>query len=264
MFPIIQHRDQLWKLGGSSDRATEYGWRSNQNACHLPFQYGLGLDEGTMARDVLYALSDVFRLSAASEGQTLNLVQRLIAEAVDASEVNPRNAAPIVSLRSLSKALEEHITGLSATVLLLRDRDHSEWPRAIEPDHKTKGDRMASLLLRDFEHLLQRAEMLSKSCQEGVRSVSAAVERRRATQAESAMLLGCILAPAALTTSGFGMNFTFIENDNIGTFFAVLVPLMFATFFLWWVLYKMWLSKLWKALKPFVQCMRTLQNCTSN
>ena len=222
MFPIIQHREYLALSNtspntevSSSPEPTQ-SWEANQNACLLPFQYGQFLNKSTMADDALYALSDVFRLSATSEGQFLNLVHEQIEHELEVSRhANPTNAS-MLNLRYLRGILENHITKLTEIVLFLKNHDQIPWPRPPpESSERVEADRMQNTLLNDFSHLHRRLERLSRSCHEGMQSLanSAAFQESakavaNATRVECLTLLATIFVPLSFTSSAFGMNFS--------------------------------------------------------
>lgn len=55
-----------------------------QNACKLLFEIGRFLNTEPMVADALYALSDVFRFSAVSHSQVLNLITEVLEQEVTA------------------------------------------------------------------------------------------------------------------------------------------------------------------------------------
>ena len=262
MLPVIQHRDYLAPWNGITTAGTSpeprQPWQAEQNACLLPFQYGEFLRKETMLHDALYTLSDVFRLSAASEGQFLNLAHDLIEHEMEVSRDKGLNQASILNLRYLRKILDHHITSLTETVLLLADRDQLEWPTAAPGSvHRTEADRMASVLLRDFTHLRQRAERFSRSCQEGIQSLANDAAFQESTKAvanaarvERLTLLATVFVPLSFTCSLFGMNFAvFGQGDvSIWIFFPVAAGIVAVAFFSWYVAVPSWWPSIWARL----------------
>ncbi|KAI9154908.1 hypothetical protein HJFPF1_07468 [Paramyrothecium foliicola] len=263
MFPIIQHRDNLALAKGpgrpyvSSQASVGHAtlWQANQNACLLPFQYGNFLDHDIMKHDALYALSDVFRLSAASENQFLNLVEDLKEHEMEVSRNKSLNQASMLNLRYLRKILDDHITRITETALLLSDWEQLQWPRAA-PDspYRAEADRTAVLVLRDFTHLKQRAERLSKACQEGIQSlandaafqesVKAVANARRVGRLTT---LATVFVPLTFTSSIFGMNFADFGQGHLSiwVFFPVAAGIMALTYLSWYMVAPSWLARVW-------------------
>jgi Mg2+ and Co2+ transporter CorA len=155
------------------------------------------------------------------------------------------NQASILNLGYLRKILDDHVTGLTETVLLLTDRDQLEWPRApVGLPQRATADRMGNVLLRDFTQLSQRAERLSKSCQKGIQSLAndaafkeSAKSVQNAGRLERLTLLATIFVPLTFTCSLFGMNFAVFGQGtlSIWIFFPVAVGMVAATFLLWYL-----------------------------
>lgn len=196
-----------------------------------------------MADDALYALSDVFRLSATSEGQFLNLVHEQIEHELEVSRhANPTNAS-MLNLRYLRGILENHITKLTEIVLFLKNHDQIPWPRAPpESPERVETDRMQNTLLNDFSHLHRRSERLSRSCHEGMQSLanSAAFQESakavaNATRVERLTLLATIFVPSSFTSSAFGMNFSvFGQGDlSLWVFFPTAAAVMGISYLIW-------------------------------
>ncbi|SPO03434.1 uncharacterized protein DNG_06117 [Cephalotrichum gorgonifer] len=248
MLPIIQHRDCLAfhsDVHSTADTsATAQTWEANQNACLLPFQFGKFLKRDILAHDALYALSDVFRLSAASEGQFLNLMDRQIEHELEISRNSTPKNSSILNLRYLARLLEDHLTKLTEMVLLLESQDHLGWPRAAPgSDHRVEADRMRKLLLGDFSHLRHKAERLRENCRGGVQSLahtSSLQESERAMANAQRVgrltLLATIFVPLSCTCSAFGMNFAvFGQGDlNIWIFFPTAAGVMLISFLIWY------------------------------
>ncbi|KFA56328.1 hypothetical protein S40293_11253 [Stachybotrys chartarum IBT 40293] len=159
-----------------------------QNACKLPFEIERLLNTETMGADALYALSDVFRFSAASHNQVLNLVAE---ETVD--------------------SIAAEASGLA---LLLADRERLLLPKAAEGTQpRADTDRMARLLLCDFQAVQRRAEDISKPCDHAIQSlINDATARQSAAALETVQrierltALAAVFLPLTLAASLLGMN----------------------------------------------------------
>ncbi len=249
MFPVIQHRDRLAlqndtaAASSGESRATAH-WEANQNSCLLPHQYGRFLNEKVMYCDTLYALGDIFRLSAASERQFLNLLRELLDREVELTRRAPLTNVSMLNLRYFRKVLEAHITRLTDTVLLLGSRDKLDWPRATpgSPEWE-EAERFASMLLQDFSQLHRDAERLSVSFGDSIQSLAnnAAFQESvkavdNARRVERLTLLATVFLPLTLTCSIFGMNFSlFGQGDlSIWVYFPTAVVVVGASFLLWY------------------------------
>ncbi|TGO51361.1 hypothetical protein BOTNAR_0359g00110 [Botryotinia narcissicola] len=247
MLPILQHRDYLSLCNDRSQEAIPPAliqpWEANQNACLLPFQYGRFLDKEILYHDALYAISDVFRLSAASEAKFLNIINDVINHELEVSK--NLNKASMVNLQYLRRLIDNHIDGIKETVLVLSSQDQFAWPRA-GPGTNQHGvaDGMRGLLLNDFLHLSQRAELLSKGCQKGMQSLvntaafqEAAKGVANAQRVEQLTLLATIFVPLTFTCSIFGMNFAVFGQGELQLwiFAPVAAGVVALSYALWYV-----------------------------
>lgn len=114
-------------------------WEASQNAARLPFEYGRQLDAGVARRDALYALHDVFRLSAASELHFVNLA-------------GEQSQAALRNLRHLKALVDAHAARVGDVAALLARRDGLDWLQA-------EGAPAA------------RLEKLSSACRDGMQAM---------------------------------------------------------------------------------------------
>jgi len=259
MFPIIQHRDYLAlenkALGLQSNPSTAHPtlWEANQNACLLPFQFGQFLDQNLLPQDTLYALSDVFRLSAASESQFLNLIHDQIDHELRIS--SKIDNASMVNLRYLKTILGDHINSLTDTIMVLSSQDQFAWPSAGPGTVQRKAaDSMRSILLGDFSHIRQRAERLSNSCQKGMQSLVSTADYQEsvkgvanAERVEKLTLLATIFIPLSFTCSLFGMNFSVFGQGHVSiwVFFPTAAVVLILSYILWYIASWMLSSRFW-------------------
>lgn len=246
MLPIIQHRDYLSLRnkpeGNWATSPSTQVWAANQNCCLLPFQYGQFLNKEMLSNDAMYALSEVFRLSAASEAQFLNLMRDQIEHELEIS--TKLDNASMVNLRYLKKILDDHASRLAETVLVLSSQDQFAWPRAaLNSDEREDADCVKRRLLIDFKYLLQRTETLSTSCEKGMQSlVNTAAFRESAKSVANAervgqlTLLGTIFVPLSFTCSAFGMNFKVFGQGELAMwiFFPTAAGVMLILYLLWY------------------------------
>lgn len=100
-----------------------------QSASLLPFKYAQFLDHEIASRDTLFALADIFRFSAYSETQLLNLMAVVI-EDVIRSRNNLEHAAadPIDTLLDYKMLLDRHLQRLQENLRTIRRRNKSDCP----------------------------------------------------------------------------------------------------------------------------------------
>ena len=128
--------------------------------------------------------------------------------------------ASMVNLRYLRKVLNDHISRLTETILVLKCQDQFAWPRAAPGSvQRDNTDSMRSILLSDFSYLCHRAEELSTRCQKGMQSLvnAAAFEESakgvaNAERVEQLTFLATIFVPLSFTCSAFRMNFETLDK----------------------------------------------------
>ncbi|KPM44205.1 hypothetical protein AK830_g2373 [Neonectria ditissima] len=218
-------------------------WEANQNACLLPFQYARFLVPEIAQQDAMYALGDVFRVSAAAEQQFLNLMQSLLDREMEPTLRGPFDGDPMLDLRYYKKIVDEHTTRIAQTLLLLRSRDELNWPRA--PAATPQGHeaaRFTAMLYRDFAYLHQRAESLSDSLQNSMQSLANNATFQESVKAvanaervERLTLLATIFLPLTFTCSAFGMNFSAFGQGELSLWIYAPTAAVVITFsFLLW------------------------------
>ena len=198
----------------SANRKAAEEWKAAQNICLLPFQYGSRLDKELARRDVLYALSELFRFAASAEMQLLNLLQSRIEHElsfVGNQDFGRYHSVSLLNLRYIKTQLTPLAQRLAETVSILQNHHSLDWPRA---ENSATAERAAVLLLADFEYLLQRADMLARECERGMTTLansSALEESRRsahlAMRVQRLTLIATIFIPLSFACSFWGMNF---------------------------------------------------------
>lgn len=189
--------------------------------------------------DPIYALSDIFRFSAHSENQFLNMVKLHISRET-AGETS--NGHALDNLRYTKNLIDHHSTRIHQAVLFLRSRELLEWPRTQDPVCSAVAAKDIRLLLSDFGYLGERAEMLSRACDQGIDSVinqsvfEVSVKGlENAHDVQRLTVLATMFIPMAFTASLFGMNFKELQDLSIWVFFAtaVVVVILAAIGFYW-------------------------------
>lgn len=232
LVPIFQHRTDPSDESSSSTQESSQGpsslaqgapgpassarsstLRAHQNSTLLPNQLGRGLDKALMRDDALYALSDLFHLSAAAENQVLYGIQVEVENELRIARGEKLNPAATTNLAHLKLIVDEHLKSLTETATILANWDVLGWPSAGE--NATVKDK-ARLLLENFVHLKGCAGKISSDCQEAINSLTAEATRREG--AKNALFTCClalstfVFTPFILVTAVFGMNFSEMEN----------------------------------------------------
>ncbi|KAK3326198.1 hypothetical protein B0H66DRAFT_150527 [Apodospora peruviana] len=234
---------------------------------HLPHQYGVTLQPEMAGVDLTYALSELFFFAASNESQLLNLVGQRIQYLVDQHKGQESLAMDELNycMRLLQTAVanlqnvSEFLAGTAATTDIQGStatngsvdlagpasptgfsspsKAHSTAanPTAGAINHPPRtheaAAEAASMLTRDFEALLRRAEQLLGQARDGMAFISSRVmleESRRAMSKADRLarltLLAFFFLPLSLTASLFGMNFRELEDLSIWVMFVTLVP----------------------------------------
>jgi hypothetical protein len=199
----------------------------------------------TMRANPFYALTELFRFSAFSENQFLNLMeQKIIPDA--GYQVLKQETPTLSNLLYFQEILEAHIVRIKDTVKVIRDKG-SHWTSSCEKgspvgplstSQRTKADTAASMLLEDFEYLLERAETLKRRCDQGMAVIMndaiLAESKRAIYQAKGVAkltLVAFFYIPFSFTTSFFGMNFHELGTGKLSvwTWFATSIPIFLIT-----------------------------------
>ena len=245
--PVILHRPKIALKTSYMGPRTGLSQESRpnrfpQSACQVPSHYGRFLNSSAAIADPFYALSEIFAIVASSESQYLNMVERKIQTEVEQVMVANRQSGIMESNEQSSALsnlvyyktiLDEHIQRLKENVNSIRSSGDPKWPKAAVAKHQEKVAKSSQLLLEDFEYLLDRAKMLSDSCDRGVEiagnNAMIAESRRAIEQAKATSkltLLAFFYIPASFTTSLFGMNvkqFGQPESLNIWVWVVVML-----------------------------------------
>jgi Mg2+ and Co2+ transporter CorA len=203
-----------------------------------------------MSDDALYALCEIFQLSAAAERQVSNLIKKQLDQEMEVARTDPSNNVSMVNFRYPKSVVDEHITKLTETALLLANRDQLNWPRVVPgSDHRAEADRVASMLFGDFTYLRHRAERVSTNVQESMQSLANIAAFQESVEAvanaervERLTLIATILLPMTFTCSFFGMNFSvFGQGDlDIWIYVPVSIGVMLACWILWHLADRKW------------------------
>jgi Mg2+ and Co2+ transporter CorA len=192
-----------------------------------------------MATDAFYALNEIFSFAASSEMHFLNLIDTKLDQYTESTE-NEFGSLP--SLKYTKEILYRHIQKTQQTLDSIRNAKHHKWPKAgTKGRGKTKI--AADAIEQDFIHLLGRAEMMHKRCNEAIvvlmSSVSISESKKAIGQASRVArltFLAFLFVPLSFTTSFFGMNVTELANNRLSIFWwaVVSIPLSILTILLFY------------------------------
>ncbi len=246
LHPTIQHHPGMalntpkFALRDQGHLAHTRGF--HQSATLLYLGYGRTLDKETFASDAFYALHEFFAFKSFSESQFLNVVEAVIAP--ETSHMVLRQEQPTLSNLLYHKEIVlSHAQELRGNISAIKNRGSGQWPRAISEAQQRVACAAADSLLCDFESLLQRTELLSHRCDQGMSIImnnTALTESRRAISQARLVgrltLLAYFYIPLSFTSSFFGMNFSELTNGSnldIWLYFATSIPvLLFSIVFL--------------------------------
>lgn len=244
--PIIQHHPGMalntpkFALRGPGRLAHTRGFHQNATLLHLG--YGRTLDEETFALDAFYALHEFFTFKAFSETQFLNVVESAIAP--ETTHMVLRQEQPTLSnLLYHKEILLNHAQELRSNISAIKNRGSGQWPRAHPEAQQKVACAATDTLLYNFESLLQRTELLSSRCDQGMTIImnnTALIESRRAISQARLVgrltLLAYLYIPLSFTSSFFGMNFSQLNSGSglhIWLYFVTSIPvLLFSIVFL--------------------------------
>ncbi|UKZ61397.1 uncharacterized protein TrAtP1_002662 [Trichoderma atroviride] len=230
--PIIQptakaalhFSNQSVSHGQTSSRAIfldpHYATQSTtQSSRHLSSQYGRSLKVALMRASPLYALGDIFRHSACSSNQMVNMLKGRVEDALRASYLDRHEGLSLRDLRFIKNVLDEHSAYLEEIVCLL-ESGVSAWlspqPSNNLSQHASQSMNMESSatnnkkgignkkpsgaidatqkeLLEDYRCLLRRSQRLAARCKDGtdiiINGAALRESQRGIEQAEEVKLL---------------------------------------------------------------------------
>ena len=208
----------------------------------VPAIYGRDTNTEDLAHDPLYALTEVFRLIAASEAQFLEMCSLVLEKNIDGdfSQTSTKQEATRVILVDLQKILERHSTRIAAIVEVLRNDDCLDVPRSNSDVTRTS----IRFLQRDFEYLLQSIRDHISRCTHELNTMMSEISvneaRRGMDQNRRAFkftVLAALYIPLSFTCSLFGMNFVQFDHiiHGIRAWLALTIPLfVLSLLFLSW------------------------------
>lgn len=170
--PIIQYEKQI-ALRSSNLRSFQ-GPQNRQTFSHsadlLTHDYGRLLDPNLMIADPFYAMHEIFKFSAHSESQFLNMVESVIAPETGFNVLH-QGVLTLSNLLYHQEILEAHAISLREQVDVIKRRGGQEWKSRCTPAQRERTEAAAIQLQKDFEDLLSRAGFLIRRCENGMKVI---------------------------------------------------------------------------------------------
>lgn len=266
--PTIQHRTRValksrTNHDGSGGDTETSRHRFPQSASLLAEDMGLTLDTAIMAVDPFYAITELFKFSASTEAQFLNMIEAKLGP--DEGYASLRREDPtLANLLYFQDILRAHIIRLKDNLAVIQSRGNFRSFGMTYSDSVPARQQLSSFqmdmakiakdeLEKDCRHLIELAETLAKRCSQGMvvitNNAMLAESRRAITQTKRVgkiTFLAFFYIPFSFTTSFFGMNFQEFGTgkQSLWVFFTSSVPLfLFTLCFLLFDAQK--LKKLW-------------------
>ena len=202
-----------------------------------------------MAIDPFYALHELFLFCAFSQAQYLNLLESRLANET-AFQASSEKIEDQSHLLHRQQVLQVHAGRLRETIATIEQRGSLNQPRLAENPADNAQQQAARWLLKNYQHLLSRAERLSAQCQaqmallmnqamiaESNKAIKQAQEVTKLTR------LAFFFIPLSFTASVCGMNLQpFISSaHSIWVWFAISTPfLLISLVVMKWDMVKLW------------------------
>lgn len=227
LLPVYQHKPKIALYGqgilqdhvGHSKEDISMS-NTSQSASSLSGHCGQMLDHDVLRMDAFYAMTEIFNFVASSEGQYLNLIENVIQRE---ERVRPElRQYSLANLQYAKATLEIHIQKIGDIISCISSRGAPNWPRASQDSMQiSTTNQAAQSLLEDFEHLVERAKILSKRCSDNtallMNMAMLSESQQSLLQAKSTTrltLLAFFFLPISFTSSFFGMNFKEIADAD--------------------------------------------------
>lgn len=238
--PVIQYqRRGALKSRTVYNSGIDLTFRTNpQSLMLLSEGFGTTLDKRIMKENPFYALMELFKFSAFSEQQFLNVVQQKIAADSNLASLQEPNPT-LANLLLFREILQSHQSQIRCMIKLINSRDKlshqgQRSSNTISPNLRKRAESSALELVDFYEDLLAQTNLLHDKCTLGMTVISnntmLAESRRAIFQAQTMgklTILAFIYLPFTFTTGFFGMNFKEFGTGkaSIWAWFAISIPL---------------------------------------
>ena len=228
--PTAQYERNVIKKGRLN--ISTHDWRTNQSAQLLQQHYGTELDASIVGVDAFYALHGLFRFTAFSEAQFLNLMETQLEKRSSSSSETSRTSI-LKNFQNNQSILRQHVDQLQETLEVIQRRGNPKWPKAKQGSAERKALTAADQLENDFHYLRYRAQHLANMYTDAIATMQHNMLIQQSQK--NAILIRNVLIMLLLifTTSFFGMNF---KQFGVGTlqlwvYPAVALPLFILSLF---------------------------------
>ncbi|KAJ5163160.1 uncharacterized protein N7500_004990 [Penicillium coprophilum] len=242
LLPIVQYRPRCaLKYRGINESTRSPKGKNTQSLAIFPEGYGRGLDWSLAKSDRLHILADVFRLSAFSQKQLLNVMKEKIRTETNRLSLSNENPT-LANLLYFRDILQDQLSNTSYMLQLTNDKNNilqngHRSTTAISIDQRSVANDAMAEVCSLFQDLHLEAQSLYEKCTQGMTVISnegMLAESQRAIQQAKLVtkltIVAFVYLPFTFTAGFFGMNFKELGNDMpLWIFFAASFPLMFVT-----------------------------------
>lgn len=216
MIALKCHLFQTTSSGDNDGNACQ-----DQSASLLSADYGRTLHPDVMARDAMYALSEVLSFTASSQIQFLNLIDIKLEQQTSLSPAQDLLSLP--NLKYLQKILYGHIQKTQQVLDSINNTKSPKWPKDKSLSGQLRADAAVKGLEQDFLHLLKRTETLHDRTAQAITTLMSSISiaeaqraREQATRISKITFLAFVFVPLSFTTGFFGMNVTELSDHRVG------------------------------------------------
>jgi Mg2+ and Co2+ transporter CorA len=220
--PVILHKHMIALKCHLFPSTTPDDWKASvRSVSHLPFDYGRSLRPNIMAHDALYSLTEVFNFAASSQMELLNLIDIKIHKYTSLPTEQDFQSLP--NLKYTKQMLYRYIQKTQRIIESIKNAKQDKWPKDSTEPGSRRAVSAAQNLEQDFQHLLDRAEMLHRLTTEAITvlfsSISISESQKAMEQAQRVgklTFLAFVFVPLSFTTGFFGMNVAELAGNKIG------------------------------------------------
>lgn len=262
-WPTTQHRPGVFFDDRHlTERQSQYSDtnRISQNASLLPEASDVLLDPGAAMEDAYYSLSNIFRFSAASEAQFLDMCQHLLDEDMKPSTLSTPEVNKTLTMWNLvhnKQILDRHVQYLEDICEFLEAKESNDWLCAASGHARKTVDITNYLVMRDYKKLRRRAAKLSEDYWQSTSMLTNAAmideSQKAMNQADGVVKLTTLaffFVPLTFSTSIFGMNLQEINDGSKAKFWVWVLTagalLLFTFVGLEWVSHRWRLFEFWQ------------------
>jgi hypothetical protein len=223
----------------NGDRLKYIGKRP-QAAALLHVEYGRSLRRKLKACHTLYALNELFLISAHSESQFLNLVESKLNQHQEKDETDGSpDFHGLSNLKYQKRILRQRMRQMQQKICSLRDTDLGKWPKA-GGELGAKASEVKKALCRDFDHNLNHTKPFLTQCNKAINILMSSTSIAESGKAMSLQekiskltFFAFIFVPFSFSSAFFSMDFRELGDGatrSIWAWFVLSIPLVSITF----------------------------------